>query len=309
VRLRAWMLWLPPLALTPLTGCGEPCAATLPAPGSAQHAEQPAAPERCGRLFDPRRKGDIVGAVRWRGDRPNVPAFHSIAEPLTDQPPPPPRDWPNPNAPAVHPETSGLANTLVWLQRINPEIARPWDLPPVRIVLRDQQFLVVQGQRQGAIGIVRAGAAISMVSQDKVFHSIQGRGLTFFTRNGRPDAFFSCPLPDRDKVVTRRLDFPEIVELSSGCGYFWMRAYLLVSAHPHATVTDAEGNFTLHDVPQGRYRIVAWRPNWRLAATERNPDNMRVQQVRFGPPLEARQSVQVRPGAPAHVELTLGNPP
>jgi hypothetical protein len=255
----------------------------------------PAHPTESGRLFDPAHTGEIRGRVLWRGPPPQVPSFRSIAEPLTDQPlPPPPRSWPNPNAPRI--DSQGLANALVWLRNIDAEIARPWDLPPVRVDLHDQQFRVTQGKQSGRIGFVRAGDRINLVSDDDVFHSVQVRGLVFFTRNGRANTFFTCTLPNRTAKVARRLDFPEIVELSSGCGYFWMRAYLLVSAHPHVAASDAKGAFTLPRVPAGEYEIVAWHPDWQVVSTERNPDNMRVQQVRFGPPLESRQTIRVEPG-------------
>jgi hypothetical protein len=279
-------------------GCDD---APAPSPPAA-----PPAPVKGGRLFDPARAGEIRGEVLWRGPRPAVGPFRSIPEPLTDQPPPPPREWPNPNEPVIEAKTGGMAGALVWLKDIDVEVSRPWDLPKVRVELRDQQFHVIQGKREGRIGFVRAGDGVELVSRDGVFHSVQARGLTFFTRNGRANAFFTCTLPEPDQVRARRLEFPEIVELSSGCGYFWMRAYLLVSPHPHVALTDGRGRFTLPGVPPGEYEVVAWHPSWRVARTERNPDNARVQQVRFEPPLESRKGVRVEPGRTASVEFGLG---
>jgi hypothetical protein len=260
-------------------------------------------------LFDPQRVGEIRGEVKWRGPQPIVPAFRSIPEPLTDQPPPPVRPWPNPNAPLIAGKTAGLAGALVWLRGVDQAVARPWDLPPVRVEAREQQFRIVQGRRTGRIGFVKAGDKVEFISRDPVFHNVQARGLDFFIRQGRPNAFFTCTLPDPNIVRSWRLDFPEIVELSSGCGYFWMRAYLLVSSHPHVALTDEQGHFVMAKVPPGSYEIVAWHPNWQITRTERNPDNQRIQQVRFAVPLESRSVIQVETGRTATAELQLGSPP
>ena len=97
-----------------------------------------------------------------------------------------------------------------------------------------------------------------------------------------------------------------MVELLSGAGYHWMRAYLHVSAHPYLARTDDAGRFRLAQVPAGTYDVVVWHPDWRVQSEERNPDLFRVQQVRFGPPLEEVWPVAVTPGRVTGVELELG---
>ena len=84
-----------------------------------------------------------------------------------------------------------------------------------------------------------------------------------------------------------------------------MRAYLVVSRHPYLARTDAHGRFTLSQVPAGKYEIVAWHPDWQVRESERNPDNMRIQQVRFSSPLVQQKSITVEVGKPTVVELTL----
>ncbi len=256
-----------------------------------------------GRLFDPSRVGEIRGRVSWKGPRVVVPPFRSIPQPLADQPSPPSaQDWPNPNVPAIDEKSSGLAGAVVYLKQIDPDKSRPWDLPPVRVETRGQQFHILQGSADSRIGFVPVRASIELVSRDEMFQSVQARG--FDGKSGK-SAFFTCMLPDAGKIVSRRLAGPEVVELASGSGYFWMRAYLFVSLHPYLARTDAKGRFTLPRVPAGQYEIVAWHPNWNVQETERNPDSMRIQQVRFGPPLVNHESVTVEVGKTANVELTL----
>jgi hypothetical protein len=222
---------------------------------------------------------------------------------LADLPAPPVLSWPNPNVPVIG-ANGELAGAVVFLRGVSPQRGRPWDLPRVQVEMKAHQFQVVQGDYRGRVGIVRAGAEIDMVSRDGVFHSVQGRG----SDGGEGSAFFTCPLPDPNTVRSRRLPHPEIVELMSGCGCFWMRAYLFVMAHPYCTHTDAAGRFRLEDVPAGIYEIVVWHPSWEVVEQVRSPDNARVQMVRFAAPLQAAASVRVQAGQTAKLELSLGAP-
>lgn len=275
-----------PIIAVLLAGCGE----TPPPPPLA------IAPRtNIGGQFDPANCGSIAGEVMWVGDIPSVAPFRSIPEPFTDQPPPPARDFANPNAPLIDPVTRTVGSAVVFLRKVDPERSRPWNHSPVLVELRDQRIDVMQGETRASVGFVRTGDDIEFASRDRKFHSIQGRGASFFAR----------ALPKRDAVATRRLTTPGVVELQSGAGYFWMRGYLFVADHPYYVRGDAEGKFRLTDVPAGEYEVVAWHPDWRVAATFRNPDSARVQQVTYRRQLEASRRVVVESGKTAGVKLEL----
>jgi hypothetical protein len=283
---RLMMVVLPALLPALLAGC-EDAPPAPPAP--------PAAPAAGGTRFDPARCGTVQGLVRWRGPLPPAPSFRSFPQPLNEPAGQAVLDWPNPHTLSVHPATYGVGWAVVYLIGVDPQAAPPWDLPPVRVEIADQRFTVVQGDRRGRCGFLRPGEAFELESRDKLFHSVQARG----------SAFFTCPMPADVKLRTRQAQGPGIIELRSGCGYFWMRAYLLVTPHPCATLTDHQGRFVLRNVPAGDYELVAWVPNPQVRHRERNPENTRVQQVQFGPPLECRKRVRVGAGAAAVVGLEL----
>ena len=273
VRCR-WPLALPLLCLL---ACSGPSADPPPP------AVDPPAPTS----FDPGTCGTITGTVRWEGEAPVVEPFRSIDEPLGDQPHPPARDWPNPNAPRLS-AGRGLAGTAVFLREVDPVKSRPWDHPPPRVEMRDQAFAA-------HVAFARVGDQLEIVSRDDRLHVAQARGA----------AFFALTLPRPDSTRSRRLDRPGVVELLSGSGYFWMRAYVHVSRHPYLTRTDAEGRYRLEQVPAGEYELVAWHPNWRVAQEQRNPDLFRVQQVRFAAPLESSRRVRVGAKETATSDLVL----
>jgi hypothetical protein len=189
-----------------------------------------------------------------------------------------------------------VTSAVVYLRGVDPRRSRPWDLPEARVELRDHRYHVLQGGTASTVGFVRTGEMVQIVSQQPVLHLVQGRGT----------AFFSLPLNDQGDERSRRLDTPGVVELSSGCGYFWARAWLHVVNHPYITRVDARDGFQIERIPAGEYDIVVWHPDWRVAREERNTDNFRVQQVRFRPALEQGQRVRIEPGRTVQVDLELG---
>jgi hypothetical protein len=249
-----------------------------------------------GKHFDPRTAGTITGTVRWAGARPDVRPFHALDEPLVDLAGSLARDRPNPNAPRIDPDSQGLASAVVFLRGVDPRKGRPWDHEPARVELRDWQLQVRQGKGGGRlVGFVRAGEAFELVSRQERPCNVQGRGA----------AFFSLGLTRPGQPRSRRLEAPGVVELMSGTGQFWMRAYLFVSEHPYLTLPDERGRFRVERVPPGEYDLVAWHPDWRVVEEQRNPDLFRLQQVRFGPRHEVVQRVRVEPGQTAGCELVL----
>src|SRR5262249_45392298 len=136
---------------------------------------------------------------------------------------------------------------------------------------------------------------VEFVSREAVMHSARGRGAAFFTQM----------LPEPGKPVIRVLPENGMVELTSGSGYFWMRGYLLVSDHPYATVTDAEGRFHFDAVPDGDYDLVCWKANWHVARLERDPELIVPVRLEFGPPAIRRQKISVKAGNSSPVTFSL----
>lgn len=268
--------WLALVSVAALSGCEE---------GAAQPDAPESSPREIGRDFDPATAGTIHGRVTWRGSLPEVPSYRAPVSPGNEHAGQSRRQWPNPNAPRIDAATKGVAGAVVFLRGIDPKQSRPWDHPPVRVELRDYQIHVRQGDREAASGFVRRGDSITMVSRQSLYHALHVRGAAFFAR-----AF-----PDVDRPCTQRLERCGLVQLSSGCGYFWMRGRLFVDDHPYYTHTDAQGRFTLPQVPPGRYELVCWLPNWHEAHRELDAETALICRLTFRPPVEVVQSIRLEP--------------
>lgn len=268
--------WLILLGVAVLSGCDD--GAALPETPREDAVE-------IGGAFDPTAAGEIRGRVTWRGAVPEVSWYRAPLSPGNEHAGEPRRLWPNPNVPHIDPASRGVAGAVVFLHGIDPRRARPWDHPPVRVELRDYQIHVCQGDHEGSSGFVRRGDAITMVSRQRFFHALHVRGAAFFAR-----AF-----PDADCPCTQRLERTGIVELTSGCGYFWMHGRLFVDDHPYYTHSDAKGRFTLPQVPPGRYQVVCWLPSWHEASRELDAETALICRLTFRPPVEVVQSVEVAP--------------
>jgi hypothetical protein len=244
--------------------------------------------------FDAASTGTIAGRVTWAGAAPQVAPFHAPVSPLSEVPTGPRQFWPNPHAPVIDTKTGGVTGAVVFLRGVDPERARPWDHPPVRVAVRDCRYHILQGNADAITGFVQRGDKITIVSEEDRFHALQARGAAFFT----------LTLPDRDRPRDRTLPQSGIVELGSNAGQFWMRGHLFVSDHPYFARTDADGRFLLPRVPAGRYELACWLPDWHEASHERDGETALICRLAFRPAVVKLRDVTVSAGIQETAQFT-----
>lgn len=227
--------------------------------------------------------GTLRGSVTWQGAVPVTQPFQTRPHPLAGLGVRERQVRANPNAPQIDAASRGVANAVVYLRGVDPRRSRPWDLPSVRLEMRDRRVAIRQGEQETRVGVVRRGDAVTMVSNDQYFHSLHADGA----------AFFSLMFPKPDRPLERRLNKNGLVEWSSGCGYYWLRGYTFVDELPYYALTDHQGRFTLTQVPPGRYDAVCWLPNWQEERHDRDPDMAIIWRIAFRRPLERIKSVRI----------------
>ncbi len=82
-----------------------------------------------------------------------------------------------------------------------------------------------------------------------------------------------------------------------------MSAYIVVAEHPYYALTDANGEFTLDDVPPGPYRLRLWHEG--VAVTETSFEKGKPKRYYFEDPYELTKDVIVPPNGETTVEFEL----
>jgi hypothetical protein len=186
---------------------------------------------------------------------------------------------------------------VVFLRGIDPHAAKPWDHPGVRIEFKDRQLIVHQGKHISSVGFVPVGGEIAFVNSDADYQLLRARGA----------AFFAAPLQVLDHPSQRTLSKAGMVELTSGAGYYWLRGHLFVAEHPYYTRTDADGRFSLEQVPDGTYELICWMPSWVVTHREYDPEAGIMVRYIWAEPKEQVQAVTVRAGGAVEAEYRWDN--
>jgi hypothetical protein len=185
----------------------------------------------------------------------------------------------------------GVANTIVFLKNITA--GKPMNLPQPRRSLDQKQC-----RYEPHILLVPQSDSLSMRSSDHVLHTVHMEGA----------ASFNVAFPFTDRLISRQMDSPGVVNLQCNGGHVWMNAEMMVVSHPYYAVTDLDGKFTLTDVPPGLYQLVAWHEGWRVLGRKTSLDvfsQENVQRALFSEPKIQEQPVTVRPNQTATVKFVL----
>jgi hypothetical protein len=159
----------------------------------------------------------------------------------------------------------GLKDVVVMLAEV-PK-GKPFTFRPPSIEARDCRFLPF-------VTVVRDQHDVVVVNMDPVMHDIQA----YETSNLGPRVLFNTPLPmnphHRRDVGSNSHEhlagqpMREAIHLTKGrrifvmqCGFHaYMESWGMAMDHPYYVVTDAEGRFSIGDIPPGDYTLLAWHP-------------------------------------------------
>lgn len=97
--------------------------------------------------------------------------------------------------------------------------------------------------------VVGAGSPLNVLNNDGILHNVH----TYSEAN----AVMNAAQPGFRKSMTVTFESPEIVNVRCDV-HAWMSGYVYVTDSPYVVVTDADGSFTLTDVPPGDYELNVW---------------------------------------------------
>ncbi len=143
----------------------------------------------------------------------------------------------------------GVANAVVYLKEISKGKAAGKDSP--RLDQKACQYIP-------HVQVAMKGSKLEIINSDGVLHNVHGylKGRTTF----------NLAMPIKDQKIKKKLKKEGVLEIICDAGHGWMSAYVFVSEHPYAVTTDANGKFTLTDVPAGTYTVEMWHEGWKTTS-------------------------------------------
>jgi plastocyanin len=137
---------------------------------------------------------------------------------------------------------NGIKNAVVSLQYIGPETQRDWNLPPAKMDQKQCSFTP-------RVVIVPVGGTVEFLNSDRLLHNVRSTGK-------------ENPPFNRAQPHARSISFsfkqPELLRIDCDL-HSWMRGWVVVAEHPFYAVTDEQGEFSLENVPRGKYTMQVWQ--------------------------------------------------
>lgn len=136
---------------------------------------------------------------------------------------------------------SGIKNAVVSLQNVAPEAKRDWNLPPAKMDQKQCSFTP-------RVVIVPVGGTVDFLNSDRLLHNVRSAGK-------------ENPPFNRAQPHARSISFsfkqPEILRIDCDL-HSWMRGWVVVAEHPFYAITDEQGEFSVENVPRGKYKLQVW---------------------------------------------------
>jgi plastocyanin len=123
-----------------------------------------------------------------------------------------------------------------------------------------------------------AGSTVQVTNSDGILHNIH--------TDSKVNAAVNFAQPKFKKVIQITEEKPELFKVNCDA-HGWMHGWWYVADNPYYAVTDANGNFTINNVPPGDYTIQVWQE--KLAPVGK----------------EVTQKVSVKAGAPSSANVSL----
>ena len=107
---------------------------------------------------------------------------------------------------------------------------------------------------------VTAGTTLAIGNHDSILHSVHG------LLDGK--TIFNLALPIPGVFVEKKLSEPGVIAIRCESGHTWMSAYVIVATHNLHATTNAKGQFTIENVPEGKHTIRAWHERLGMVQAE-----------------------------------------
>ena len=185
----------------------------------------------------------LTGLVKFEGAAPKMPNIQMSADPYCQSQ--------HASAPATEEDVVAgpggeLANVFVYIKDIKGNFAAP--STPVVIDQKGCQY-------HPHVNAVMVGQTLEIKNDDATLHNVHAMPVV--------NSQFNVGQPVQGMVSPQHLDKPEMTPFKIKCDvHGWMKSYMAVMPHPFYSVSQANGTFTISNLPPGQYTVVAWHEKY-----------------------------------------------
>jgi plastocyanin len=137
---------------------------------------------------------------------------------------------------------NGIRNAVVSLQNPPPNVKPDWKLPPAKMDQKQCSFVP-------RVVIVPAGETMEFLNSDRLLHNVRS--------SAKENSPFNRAQPHA-RTISFVFKQPELLRVDCDL-HSWMRGWVVVAAHPFYAVTNEQGEFSLENVPPGKYTLQVWQ--------------------------------------------------
>lgn len=151
-------------------------------------------------------------------------------------------------------QTNGkaLLNTVVYLSKVKQ--GKAWGDAPKDAEI-DQQGC----EFTPFLTVMQNGGKLTALNSDPVLHNIHTYELLTGTMKGPKKTVSNVSQPDQGSKVTKTVKLKRGSAMKVECdAHDFMHGFVFVAKNPYYAMVDANGNYTIDNVPPGKYKVYAF---------------------------------------------------
>ncbi len=144
----------------------------------------------------------------------------------------------------------GVEEGIVYLKKVKK--GKPWTEESSKVPVLNQE----KCRFSPTVQIIRKGK-IAIVNSDPVLHNTHGYLCKKLGKQCKRTVF-NLALPNQGQRIEKNMKRPGTVKVDCDA-HGWMLGWMQVVDNPYYALTDADGKFSITQVPPGKYTLVAFQ--------------------------------------------------
>ncbi|MCA9081003.1 MAG: hypothetical protein KDA58_10625 [Planctomycetaceae bacterium] len=149
----------------------------------------------------------------------------------------------------VNGDNKGVQHVVIYLRKAPSSIHPDLSASSEKEVVMDQKGCVFTPHTL----ICRTDQSVVCKNSDAVAHNVRTAPFSNSAEN-----FIVAPSDQQGKAVQMKLSESRPVKVSCDI-HTYMTGWWIVLDHPYAAITDADGNFTIENLPAGKHDFIIWQ--------------------------------------------------